>query len=48
LKRVWSGGPESRFEELRDARAAVTAMINADIFEHPKLRVFLMSIPRFL
>ncbi len=48
LKRVWSGGPESRFEEIRDARAAVTAMINADIFEHPKLRDFLMSFPRFL
>jgi len=48
LKRVWSGGPESRIEELLDARAAVTAMINADIFEHPKLRDYLMAIPRFL
>jgi Zn-finger nucleic acid-binding protein len=46
LKRVWSGGPESRIEELRDARAAVTAMINADIFEHPRLRDFLMALPR--
>ena len=35
-------------KELLDARAAVTAMINADIFEHPKLRDYLMAIPRFL
>ncbi|MFZ0819750.1 MAG: zf-TFIIB domain-containing protein [Candidatus Acidiferrales bacterium] len=46
LKRVWSGGPESRIEELRDARAAVTAMINADIFEHSKLRDLCLSLPR--
>jgi uncharacterized protein len=37
VKRVWSGGPESRFEELLDAKAAVSALINATIFEHPAL-----------
>ena len=48
LKRVWTGGPESRFQELLDAKAAVSAMISADIFEHPKLRDFLMALPRSL
>ncbi len=37
IHRVWSGGPETRFEELLDARAAVSALINATIFEHPAL-----------
>jgi Zn-finger nucleic acid-binding protein len=37
VRRVWSGGPETRFEELLDARAAVSALINATIFEHPAL-----------
>lgn len=37
VKRIWSGGPESRFEELLDARAAVSALVNATIFEHPSL-----------
>jgi Zn-finger nucleic acid-binding protein len=35
IKHVWSGGPEKRFEELLDAKAAVSALINATIFEHP-------------
>jgi hypothetical protein len=37
IERVWSGGPETRFEELLDARAAVSALINTTIFDHPAL-----------
>jgi Zn-finger nucleic acid-binding protein len=35
LERVWSGGPESRFDELRDGMAAASAYLSALIFEHP-------------
>jgi Zn-finger nucleic acid-binding protein len=37
IERVWSGGPETRVQELLDARAAVSALINATIFDHPSL-----------
>jgi Zn-finger nucleic acid-binding protein len=37
VERVWSGGPEGRVQELLDARAAVSALINATIFDHPAL-----------
>ena len=37
LKKVWTGGPESSLEDLRDALDAASAMVNATIFEHPKL-----------
>jgi hypothetical protein len=33
INRIWSGEAETRFEELLDARAAVSALINANIFE---------------
>jgi Zn-finger nucleic acid-binding protein len=46
IRRIWSGGPESRFEELRDARATVSALINTTIFEHPLLAQLLMGAPR--
>jgi Zn-finger nucleic acid-binding protein len=46
VKRVWSGGPENRLDELIDAKAAVSALISATIFEHPALFNFIMSIPR--
>jgi len=46
VRRIWSGGPESRFEELLDAKAAVSALISATIFEHPNLFKFCMSVPR--
>lgn len=47
MKRVLSGGPESRIDELLDAKAAVSAMISATIFEHPALFRLCMSLPRF-
>lgn len=46
-KRIWTGGPESRFEELLDAKAAVSALISATIFEHPRLFNLCMGVPRF-
>jgi hypothetical protein len=46
VRRVWSGGPESRFEELLDAKAAVSALISATIFEHPALFKLCTSVPR--
>ena len=35
LQALWQGGPESRFEDLLDAKATISALINATIFEHP-------------
>ena len=37
IERVWSGGPETRFQEPLDASAAVSALINTTIFDHPAL-----------
>ena len=45
--RIWSGGSESRIDDLLDAKAAVSALINATIFEHPALFKLCTSIPRF-
>jgi Zn-finger nucleic acid-binding protein len=46
LKRVWSGGPEGRLEELIDANAAVSALVSATIFEHPLLFALCNSLAR--
>jgi len=37
IERVWSGGPETRVQELLDAGAAVSALINTTIFDRPSL-----------
>ena len=47
VKLLWSGGPESRYEELLDVKATISALINATIFEHPTLVRLCMSVPRF-
>ena len=44
-KRIVVGGPENRWEELLDANAALAALINTTIFEHPALFKFCSSIP---
>ena len=44
VKRLCMGGPESRLEELRDSSAALSALLNVTIFEHPALFDFLQSI----
>ena len=46
VKLLWSGGPESRYEELLDVKATISALINATIFEHPTLARLCMSAPR--
>ena len=37
LRNMWAGGPESRLAEAADTAAAISAFINATIFEHPAL-----------
>jgi uncharacterized protein len=37
LKKLWAGGPESRVAEAADTAVAISALINATIFEHPAL-----------
>lgn len=45
VKRVWTGGPESRLEEALDAKAALSALISATIFEHPALTALCTRFP---
>lgn len=47
IKRVWTGGPESRLQEALDAKAAVSALISATIFEHPALLSLCTGFPHF-
>jgi Zn-finger nucleic acid-binding protein len=44
IKEIWTG-PESRISEILDAKAAISALINITIFEHPSLcqRLILFS-----
>jgi Zn-finger nucleic acid-binding protein len=37
-KKIWTGAPEGRPNEIRDAYAAMLALVNATIMEHPTLR----------
>jgi hypothetical protein len=46
VKQVWSGGPAGRLEELLDATAVVSALINTSIFEHPFVAKLCLSTPR--
>lgn len=43
VKRLWTGGPENRLEDARDAVSALSAILSAAICEHPKLFDFLQS-----
>ncbi len=36
IKEIWNG-PENKLSEVLDAKAAISALINIKIFEHPKL-----------
>ncbi len=36
IKEIWNG-PEDKLSEILDAKAAISALINITIFEHPKL-----------
>ncbi len=44
IKEIWIG-PESKISEILDAKAAISALINITIFEHPSLceRLMLLS-----
>jgi Zn-finger nucleic acid-binding protein len=46
VKRLCSGRPENRVEELLDIQATVSALVNTTIFEHPTLATLCMSAPR--
>jgi Zn-finger nucleic acid-binding protein len=43
VKRLWKGGPESRLAEVSDIAAAVMALANFTVFEHPALFRFLTN-----
>ncbi|MGH9404993.1 MAG: zf-TFIIB domain-containing protein [Terriglobia bacterium] len=45
LKRVWTGAPEGRLEEMRDAYGAMSALINALFLEHPGAARKTSSLP---
>jgi Zn-finger nucleic acid-binding protein len=36
-KALWSGSPESGYEQLLDIRATLSALVNAAVFDHPLL-----------
>ena len=42
IKEIWDG-PENILSEILDAKAAISALINITIFEHPKLVKSLLS-----
>jgi Zn-finger nucleic acid-binding protein len=44
-KALWSGGPESRYEELLDIKATLSALVNTSVFDHPLLER-ICGIPR--
>jgi Zn-finger nucleic acid-binding protein len=45
IKEIWSG-PENKVSEILDAKAAISALINITIFEHPKLHDSLRQFSR--
>ena len=45
IKEIW-GGSESKVSEILDAKAAISALINITIFEHPKLFGFLTAFDK--
>jgi hypothetical protein len=42
IKEIWSG-PEGKMSEILDAKAAISALLNITIFEHPSLYRFLAA-----
>jgi hypothetical protein len=37
IKKIWTGGPESTVDKIIDAETAISAFMNATIFENPAL-----------
>ncbi|MGH9536037.1 MAG: zf-TFIIB domain-containing protein [Terriglobales bacterium] len=48
LSSLWTGGPESRFADVLDAQATISALTSAVIFEHPRLAQFCFSARQML
>ena len=47
IKEVWDG-PENTFSEILDVKAAISALINITIFEHPTLFRILSQTPKYI
>jgi len=47
IKEIWNG-PENKLSEILDAKAAISALINITIFEHPKLFNWLTNFSRII
>ena len=45
IKEIWDG-PESKISEVLDAKAAISALINITIFEHPALYKLLTNFSK--
>lgn len=48
LRELWKGGPESRFADALDAKATISALTSALIFEHPRLTQFCLAARQIL
>ena len=44
VKRVWDDNSENKMSEILDAKAAISALINISIFEHPALAEMLIRV----
>ena len=44
-QKIVSGGPESRLDELRDAKAEISALVIAEVFKHPALLKLCGMVP---
>jgi Zn-finger nucleic acid-binding protein len=47
IKEIWNG-PEDKLSEILDAKAAISALINITLFEHPKLVNWLINFSNTL
>jgi hypothetical protein len=43
IREIWDG-PEGAVSEILDAKAAISALLNIKIFEHPKLATALLDL----
>jgi hypothetical protein len=42
VKKIWNDSSESKISEVLDAKAAISALINISIYEHPALADLLL------
>ncbi len=43
VKRIWTDGSEGKMAEILDAKAAISALLNISIFEHPRVAKLLAA-----